>query len=119
MGDKCCGGSGKRKGFGVYTHQYEQKVEMSHIRESKLSEILSKIPEEERMFINYEINKMNKVSSEILSSNHLLRSKIFDLESEVELMSIKVKLVRESTTLQDAKRATYFPRESQFTRIDD
>jgi molybdopterin-biosynthesis enzyme MoeA-like protein len=119
MGDKCCGGSGKRKGFGVYTHQYEQNVEMSHIRESKLSEILSKIPEEERMFINYKLNKMNKISSEILSSNHLLRSKIFDLESEIELMNIKVKLVRESATLQDAKRATYFPRESQFTRIDD
>lgn len=92
---------------------------MSQIRENKLAEILGKIPEEERMFINYELNKMNKVSSEILSNNHLLRSKIFDLESQIDLLNIKVKLVRESETLQDAKRATYYPRESQFTRIND
>jgi hypothetical protein len=119
MGEHCCGGSQKRKGFGVFTHQYEQNVEMSKIKSRKLSEIMEKLSIEDRAIINMEINSILKSSNEVLATNHMLRSRILDLESQVDILNTRIEFVRNSSNIDEAKRLTYFPRESQFTRIND
>lgn len=119
MGEHCCGDSHKRKGKGIFTHQYEQNVEMSTIRSQKIRDALEKLSYEDRVFIDYEFNQTNKISNEILANNHLLRSQVFDLQSQIDILNIRVRLVRESSSIEEAKRLTYFPRESQFTKIND
>ena len=119
MGEHCCGESHKRKGKGIFTHQYEQNIEMGKLRSQKISDALNKLSYEDRMFIDYEFNQINKISSEILANNHSLRSQIFDLQSQIDILNIRVRLVRESSSIDEAKRLTYFPRESQFTKIND
>lgn len=92
---------------------------MSKIKSQKTTDALNKLSYEDKMMITHEFNKLNKASSEILANNHLLRSKIFDLESQIDILNIRVRLVRESSTIEEAKRLTYFPRESEFTKIND
>ena len=119
MGEHCCGGSQKRKGFGVFTHQYEQNVEMSQIRSRKLSEIFEKLSIEDKAILSLEFNGLNRASNEVLASNHMLRSKIIEMESQIDILNTRIELVRSSSNIDEAKRLTYFPRDSQFTKIND
>lgn len=119
MGEHCCGKSRNRKGFGVYTHQYEENLEMSQIKSRKLADIMDKLSFEERAILNLEFNSINKASSDILANNHSLRSKIYELESKIDILNTRIQFVRQSNNIDEAKRMTYFPRESEFTKIND
>ena len=92
---------------------------MSKIKSRKLSEIMEKLSIEDRAIINMEINSILKSSNEVLATNHMLRSRILDLESQVDILNTRIEFVRNSSNIDEAKRLTYFPRESQFTRIND
>ncbi len=80
---------------------------------------MEKLSIEDRAIINMEINSILKSSNEILATNHMLRSRILDLESQVDILNTRIEFVRNSSNIDEAKRLTYFPRESQFTRIND
>lgn len=119
MGENCCGGSHKRRGFGVYTSQYEHNIEMSNIRNSKLNSIYEKLSAEDKVILNAEFYSLNKVSNDVIANNHLLRGKILELESQVEMLNFRISLVRGSSSISEAKNSTYFPRSSEFTKIND
>jgi hypothetical protein len=119
MGEHCCGSSQGRKGFGVFTHQHEQNVEMSKIKSRKLSDVMDKLSLEDRVIVSLEFNGLNKASNEVIANNHMLRSRILELDSQIEILSARIELVRLSSDINEAKRLTYFPRESQFTKIND
>jgi hypothetical protein len=119
MGEHCCGGSQNRKGFGVFTHEYEQNVEMSQIRNKKFSDIFGKLSIEDKAILSLEFNALNRASNEVLANNHMLRSKILEMESQIDILNTRIELVRSSSNIDEAKRLTYFPRDSQFTKIND
>lgn len=118
MGEECCGGHAKKRGWGIFTDTYYQNVERSSIRRDALNRVIDKFGSD-GVLIKEELNAMNRAGNQVIANNHELRAEIYDLQSEINILTERLRLVRESKTIEDAHKATYFPHESQFRPVND
>ena len=92
---------------------------MNKLNKMKLYDILNKLNYEDRAILELEFNSIKIAGNEVSANNHLLRSKIIELESQVTILTTRIKLVRDALSLNKAKSYTYFPRDSEFTKFND
>lgn len=118
MGEGCCGGHAKRRGFGIYANDYYGEMERSSLRKAAVSRIIDSSGSD-GVLLKEELNAMNRAGSQVIATNHELRAEIYDLQSEINILTERLRLVRESKTIEDAHKATYFPHESQFRPVNE
>ena len=116
MGENCCGGNKKPRGWGIYTDDYFIKVQRTKMRKEAMDRLYKHSPSD-GVLINEELNAMNRVGNEIIANNHQLRAEIYDLKSEIGRLSEIVRLVSEAKNMEEVQTAIHFPYNSKFTPL--
>ena len=116
MGNNCCGGNEKPRGWGIYTDDYFVKVQRSKMRKEAMDRLYKHSPSD-GVLINEELNAMNRVGNEIIANNHQLSAEIYDLKSEIGRLSEIVRLVSESKNMEEVQTSLHFPYKAKFTPL--
>jgi predicted nuclease with TOPRIM domain len=116
MGENCCGGHAKRRGFGIYTDNYYIKTEQAKMRQEAMHRLYSNSLEDYTL-IKEELNEMNRAGNEVISNNHKLRAEIYELKSDIGRLSEIVRLVSEAKNMDEVQSALHFPYKAKFNPL--